>query len=202
MSQQVQQWKSPRAKRRYDRQQADAAAEHREKVRVLAEKIPAVLKHKRNQGVVYAYTYDMLLLAIAREIGFGPGAKSQHQLSKDYQAFMAGDQDRHISRNQQRRQGNNRNLMHEAVEFARTRKWIMRHDEDDGMVALHLPGKQPPRWTVFFATARQAAHDYIPSEEELRADSRTADEYLSDESYVLTGRALAQLRAWDEPSAL
>lgn len=195
-------WRSPHAEAMSKKRHGRLSIARNKRLAEMADSIVAALGRSQNNGVVFAEDYVTLLLILALEIEHGPGARSSAQLEKERQAFYDGEQDSRTGR-RKHGQGDNQQLMRDAVTLAIQRKSICEHqDPHSSMVALYLPSS-PPKWTVIFADAGKIVN-YIPTKRELAAYIIVEDselDGLSDPnsvSRIPTGRERALLKKWGE----
>jgi hypothetical protein len=205
MSQQVREWKRPKAEKRNSKEEAQYAAWREGKLSEMAVSIKESLKRRKNNGVVFADTYELLLLMLALEIQHGPGAKSLEQHMQEYYQFYAGIKDVRTGR-RKLMQGDSQALMRDAVKLAVSRGFVCEHkDSDSEMAAIYLPTDEAstwtqPKWTVFFTKADRVVENYVPSKRVLDAYMKadTFDTSHHESEYVPTGRDLALLKRWGE----
>jgi hypothetical protein len=205
VSQQIREWKRPKAERRNVKTEAQRTAWRDEKLSEMAASIKESLKRRKNNGVVFADTYELLLLMLALEIQHGPGAKSLEQHMQEYNEFYAGVKDARTGR-RKLMQGDSQALMRDAVKLAISRGLVCEHkDRDSEMAAIYLPTDDAstwtqPKWTVFFTKAGRVVENYVPSKRVLDAYMKadTFDTGHREREYVPTGRELALLIRWGE----
>ncbi len=206
-------------------QQADKEkARYNDRVAETANDIVAALSLEHNQGELYSYDYEALLLMLAYDIKLGPDARSRRQHEEDRRAFARGTLDTRVSTSETHRQMEARRLMHDAVSFAISEQMIVTlPPQEDGMVALHLTvgqlnafkmehhreqaepteDEESARWTVRFVDQAplpdyaylQAPHVHVRQAPKNPLFTSVDTE---DDMLVLSGRQASLTRGWGQ----
>ena len=198
MPSKVTRWKNQRAAQKHSRAQHRQHATRQAKLSEMTRQIVAALGRSRNDGVVFADCSESVLFILATEIEYGPGTKTTAQREQDRRDVSQGTEDR---RNGRRRltQGDNQQLVRDAVELAIERGLIRRHIEADGTItALYLPAaeKTPLRWTAFL-NKFGPVENYEPLLCDMTPFFNAARGEDQDER-APTGREQALLKRWGE----